>query len=95
MTVTRTRTAQHLLRGHIRSLRRARSNLALSLSLAVEAGGSTLVSLNRWPGERLPPKAKLAQVRPGRPQKRNSGRPGRAGGLSESLRLGADSRDDY
>ncbi len=75
--------------------RRARSNLALSLSLAVEAGGSTLVSLNRWPGERLPPKAKLAQVRPGRPQKRNSGRPGRAGGLSESLRLGADSRDDY
>ena len=95
MTVTRTRTAQHLLCGHIRSLRRARSNLALSLSLAVEAGGSTLVSLNRWPGERLPPKAKLAQVRPGRPQKRNSGRPGRAGGLSESLRLGADSRDDY
>ena len=95
MTVTRTRTAQHLLCGHIRSLRRARSNLALSLSLAVEPGGSTLVSLNRWPGERLPPKAKLAQVRPGRPQKRNSGRPGRAGGLSESLRLGADSRDDY
>ena len=57
MTVTRTRTAQHLLCGHIRSLRRARSNLALSLSLAVEAGGSTLVSLSRQLGERLPPKA--------------------------------------